>query len=52
MISELLSKDENGQTKLREIEKLEHNRNLAKRVEAYRKMVDRDCYGYKRAKHG
>ena len=50
MISEKLSKDQNGQRKWIESERLSRKREFEKRLENYHKMIERDCYGCKKNK--
>ena len=50
MISEKLSKDQNGQRKWIESERLSRQREFQKRLENYHKMIERDCYGIKKNK--
>lgn len=50
MISEKLSKDQNGQRKWIETERLSRKREFEKRLENYHKMIERDCYGIKKNK--
>ena len=50
MISEKLSKDQNGQRKWVETDRLYRQREFKKRLDNYHKMIERDCYGIKKNK--
>lgn len=49
MISEKLSKDQNGQRILQEQDKAYKHSQWKKRQEEFKKIVGRDCYGYSKA---
>ena len=46
MISEKLSKDQNGQRKWVEADRTYKHERFKKRQEEYKKIIERDCYGY------